>query len=499
MAVEIDEFHHVLETVVNGLSIILNSILLYLIKFHSNFGVKLYQYLLTVDVALDLGLGIVAMLCQPIALNADGILTMYSNGFFSNRSALLDSVLLTLFFFFVHTNLIWIPMQFIFRYRMFCKDDHGLSRATIAIITVAAIYSLFALLVFYSVINVREEYQPTGQYVLDLYEWTNNTKNFLMGATANDLSLILWLVVWNFSGFGSICIVIWCEMGIVKYLRELGTPTHENTARMHKEFHRALMAMAICPLVTITVPVIYFILSFTTRLRTRYVSVIMTSGLSCITLFNPITTILIFRCFREVIFRTLSCNIFSTSMTKVIKVFETTQVTSSFSLAPDRTRISNSTPMDNDTLVEAFKYLNYSHLATNCQEHVCAGHYPTVMFDKELSPEEYKEWVIRNGYLEHIPLESQVVGEQSAHDERICYQLIAETIHRESDSPPINITTSVFLARLELSHENWPVFQHFVRLLTDPFIYINNLELVPQIDVLNLLAGAIKSDRNRLQ
>ncbi|KAI1696945.1 hypothetical protein DdX_18792 [Ditylenchus destructor] len=40
-----------------------------------------------------------------------------------------------------------------------------------------------------------------------------------------------------------------------------------------------------------------------------------------------------------------------------------------------------------------------------------------------------------------------------------------------------NDRSTVFYARAELNDDNWPLFQHFVRLITDPFIYIDSMEL----------------------
>ncbi|KAI1693197.1 hypothetical protein Ddc_23066 [Ditylenchus destructor] len=54
-----------METTVNGLSIIFNCYLLYLIQYYSTFGVKVYKYLLTIDAFLDLALGVVVFLGQP--------------------------------------------------------------------------------------------------------------------------------------------------------------------------------------------------------------------------------------------------------------------------------------------------------------------------------------------------------------------------------------------------------------------------------------------------
>lgn len=62
----VDAVHHVLETSVNTVAILLNLFLLYLIKCHSTFRVPIYQILLGIDAGLDLLLGIVVLVGQPV-------------------------------------------------------------------------------------------------------------------------------------------------------------------------------------------------------------------------------------------------------------------------------------------------------------------------------------------------------------------------------------------------------------------------------------------------
>ncbi|KAI1691668.1 hypothetical protein DdX_21735 [Ditylenchus destructor] len=58
--------------------------------------------------------------------------------------------------------------------------------------------------------------------------------------------------------------------------------------------------------------------------------------------------------------------------------------------------------------------------------------------------------------------------------------------------------TTVLYAEAELKDENWPVFQHFFRLLMDPFIYIRTLDLNPR-KALSFLTRAMNPDHKRLQ
>ncbi|KAI1702179.1 hypothetical protein Ddc_17250 [Ditylenchus destructor] len=177
------------------------------------------------------------------------------------------------------------------------------------------------------------------------------------------------------------------------------------------------------------------------------------------------------------------------------------------------------TTMDNGTTVEVFKSLNYCQLAktslvskrfrdlirTNRHRlallYVSAGmdrYFEPIsrltVFDKNLSLEEYNEWVIRNQYSKQIPLERQMGGMGSTQTQHKFYQLHAFA-GRDRNSG------CVFSVHAELNNENWPLFQHFIRLLTDPFIYLHEVEFdwTAQKDCFNLLTGIINPDRNRLQ
>ncbi|KAI1691760.1 hypothetical protein Ddc_24067 [Ditylenchus destructor] len=161
--------------------------------------------------------------------------------------------------------------------------------------------------------------------------------------------------------------------------------------------------------------------------------------------------------------------------------------------------------MDNGTMVESFKFLNYCQLATNSfvskrfwnlirthrhklalldvdriyMTNYVADQDPAVikMFNEKLSFEEYNKWIVRNAYSKQVPLEAQIDGKESAENGHNIYQFTANVYQ-------------------ELKNETWPLFQHFIRLLIDPFIYIRTVEI--RNDALSLLAGGMNPDNNRL-
>lgn len=59
--------HNIVETMMNGCSIIFNAFLLYLVRYHSSFGTPVYQVMLAVDASLDLILSVFVLFGQPVS------------------------------------------------------------------------------------------------------------------------------------------------------------------------------------------------------------------------------------------------------------------------------------------------------------------------------------------------------------------------------------------------------------------------------------------------
>ncbi|KAI1698905.1 hypothetical protein Ddc_18850 [Ditylenchus destructor] len=180
--------------------------------------------------------------------------------------------------------------------------------------------------------------------------------------------------------------------------------------------------------------------------------------------------------------------------------------------------------MDNGTMVEVFKHLNYYQLAKNSlvskrfwnmiqthrhklallfvdwisMDNFFTSPFLIKTFDQKLSLEAYNDWVVRNGYSKQIPPESELAGLQSTQNDPKVYELSAYVAHKDPNRRP-NTFATVFFARVELNHENWPLFQHFVRLLTDPFVYIRYMKLTTKSDAAYTLSRVVNPDSNRLQ
>ncbi|KAI1703369.1 serpentine type 7TM GPCR chemoreceptor srd domain-containing protein [Ditylenchus destructor] len=301
-----DQVHHIVDTLINTVAILSNCYLLYLIRYHSTFGVKLYQHLLTVDSALDLFLCVSAFVVQPVGFTGDGYTAVMLNGFFGGHSQRFDSLTLTFYLFALHTSIIWIPVQFVYRYRMLCKPSSNLAQtnALIAVVTIA--YSAIAFVVCLNFSEVRDEYQSISLHVLQLNNWTSRRNGFFMGGHMTESRMIYYVVLWTLTSCVSIFVAVWCEKMIGKNYKALSHLSTANAQKMHKEFQRALLAMAICPLFTTSIPVFYFMTTIALRLCPGRISAVMAIFLSSISLFNPLTTIICFRCYRRATMRMIT-------------------------------------------------------------------------------------------------------------------------------------------------------------------------------------------------
>ncbi|KAH7710174.1 hypothetical protein AAVH_22539 [Aphelenchoides avenae] len=61
------------------------------------------------------------------------------------------------------------------------------------------------------------------------------------------------------------CLIIWCELRIMKFIKLLGGSVPENTKQMHSDVHKALIALAAAPFFTSVVPIWFIIISIVDR------------------------------------------------------------------------------------------------------------------------------------------------------------------------------------------------------------------------------------------
>ncbi|KAH7701306.1 CRE-STR-2 protein [Aphelenchoides avenae] len=291
----------------NGLSVIFNVILLYLIKNHSAFGTPIYQVLLAIDATLDLLLAVVVFLGQPVCLTGGGFKVFMSNGFFAGWSDALDKFFICGFLTVLHYNVMWISIQFVCRYAFLCLQDRyeDAKRIVRIVVVLSVIWGVVGTYVCYIYSHPSADFQQWGEQVFQLNNWETGSKiPVVVGSHISGWLLPGWIAMWSVSCVGGSVVVIIFEMKIKRHFDSMGSNmSHNSTRKMHKDFHRALLAMAICPLFTTAVPIMYYMVAAYLELSPGTSQAFMTMGASSITMFNPLTTISFMRTYRQALLR----------------------------------------------------------------------------------------------------------------------------------------------------------------------------------------------------
>ncbi|KAI1697699.1 hypothetical protein DdX_18357 [Ditylenchus destructor] len=195
--------------------------------------------MLSIDAMLDLCLGVSAIVAQPVGLTGEGFIVAEMNGFFAGQSPLFDSLSMTFYLFTLHTNVIWIPVQF------FYSAKSAEANILITIVTVA--YSAAAFMVIMGFCQVRDEFQPIGLHVLDLNNWLNRKNGYVLGGHIKEWKVIAHVTLWTTTSCASTCIVIWCEKRINKIFKPLGHMSHGNAQRLGVRHRFILLAQGLRP------------------------------------------------------------------------------------------------------------------------------------------------------------------------------------------------------------------------------------------------------------
>ncbi|KAH7711311.1 hypothetical protein AAVH_21394 [Aphelenchoides avenae] len=121
---DIEHLHHVLDTAKCVVSIVLNGMLGFLILKYSTGHLSAYKKVLGMTCLADILLSSAVLLSQPVIFYApDGAMVLVSNGFFADRSAFVDHLVMSMWCMSVHSNVVCLVAQFLIRYRTMCKQN----------------------------------------------------------------------------------------------------------------------------------------------------------------------------------------------------------------------------------------------------------------------------------------------------------------------------------------------------------------------------------------
>lgn len=98
--------------------------------------------------------------------------------------------------------------------------------------------------------------------------------------------------------------VFFAQVRIVRKLEQLKPSMLSGTRKMHADLNRALIALALCPMVTSALPIIFFLVEiFFAKDEADSLVIFASTVLSSIAFWNPITTCFLIRPYRTALIR----------------------------------------------------------------------------------------------------------------------------------------------------------------------------------------------------
>ncbi|KAH7702343.1 7TM GPCR protein [Aphelenchoides avenae] len=301
--------HHQLATFIDSASLFLNAILLYLILNHSRFAMKEFKWIFMLTCAGDSMLSAIVLFGQPYILFDEGHMLLISNGYFSGRSALVDHAAMTAFCSTLHINIVFVVMQYIWRNSLIC-GGRSFVHVGKSIVIYPAIWCVIQVVTAIWCWTVgQEELRDEANRILLKHGWQfdNATAPYPSVVPGASFKTIVHHVFYLSSSILGYMIIVYCQYGVVKFLRQLGMPSHHRTHRANNEIKRALVALALTPLCSL-IPTAVMIGSNALQIPLGHtISAYLSLGMTIITLANPIVTMYFVRPYREALLNMFCC------------------------------------------------------------------------------------------------------------------------------------------------------------------------------------------------
>ncbi|KAH7703088.1 Protein Y9C9A.5 [Aphelenchoides avenae] len=294
--------HHAIDTFKSSLSLLLNLLLFYLIICHSTKQLQSYRNILLLTCVSDIFLSAIVLLDQPaMFFTGEGYMILVTNGPLANRWPWYDYIVTAMDCTFLHANITAVVVQFISRYVMICRPEQRHISRNFAIFALfwCAVQGGIAFWTF--ALGNTPELRDEALRYLDDIGWNYANSSVPYPILSSGLKIIFHHGFYTISCFGGYALIIWCQAKIWKHLGRHGSSYRESTRRMHDEVNRALLSLAVAPLLTLFGPLFVFLYFIYTKTSSGLYSSLLMVMASAITCVNPLTTIYFVRPFRRAV------------------------------------------------------------------------------------------------------------------------------------------------------------------------------------------------------
>ncbi|KAH7718555.1 hypothetical protein AAVH_13965 [Aphelenchoides avenae] len=279
--------------------------LLFVVNRYSSRHVGPYKTVIRMTCFNDISMSFFDLLGQLVILADEGKWVLFSNGVFANKYPWLDFWLVIGVTSSFYINALCLPVQYYYRY-LAVQGKVPLTRGSLAkILSVVLSFVVIGLTATYFMLNADRDFQQSAVGILRSTGWSPNASldcaPFLFGGELGETREILYFLIIGGVSSGGYVVVIITELKVARTLKGLGSLMNEQTRRVHKEFKKALLGLAVCPLIGLVLPVSYNIFVVLFRYNSGISTAYATTMCTSIALLNPLITVLIVKPYRNAI------------------------------------------------------------------------------------------------------------------------------------------------------------------------------------------------------
>ncbi|CAD5228573.1 unnamed protein product [Bursaphelenchus xylophilus] len=291
--------HMYFEFTVGSIALMANAILFLIMRRHRK-QLPSLVFILQLAMSVDIFLSMATMACQPVINVTYGYFACYCGNAFLPNNIGLRSVLMVMQGTGIMSTVIWLPIQFAYRY-------HYVVQGQPPSVKRQSVYFFFSLSGFFAVMYIMSEmhkpnptFRELARLLFYVDGWGTRADQDFMGGGIGELR------VWMFGGYNAMTttvaygFVIMLELKIMKALNEM------QKGRLLKEaidINRALTALALVPLLTAVFPIMLYMMTMFACIDPGQVMINATFTLSLPPVLNPITTIALIKPYRRTFLR----------------------------------------------------------------------------------------------------------------------------------------------------------------------------------------------------
>ncbi|KAE9556403.1 hypothetical protein FO519_000443 [Halicephalobus sp. NKZ332] len=298
--------HQLSDLIAGSVSIVLNSILIYLIIMRTTRELRIYSRILIQNAVIDLVFTIITMITQAQIDFDKGVILMMMAGPFRHSPNPVAFHLINVWIIGLFSCVMFLPIPFIYRYFAVCKN-YVLSRIQYLLL----LFLAFMISFLYTCLHAWA-FWPSGNeskftYMIDHDFWKDSAGR-LPVFVASDIKegrIIILVSCTMMMGGTSYFLVILFNMLIYRKLAKMRGTMSSKTREVHRQLSNVLKWQALVPFVICVTPLTFVFVLCALGVRTAGKGIILTLLVTWIPVMNPLSAIIFVKQYRKVFTRTV--------------------------------------------------------------------------------------------------------------------------------------------------------------------------------------------------